>query len=542
MARLLERKRFTFQNGEYTLELIDTCYQGRSDERAQDDFNTWKHYPRGLCTVLVRNPLGITTHRKTLFGLAKFTYDDHPKYLKELGCQTIYQKYYMTKENGECCHISAFKYGNMEYWIVGSKNVHILLQRKNPLQDMTQYTDQQYTFAIAMAKQIFSNSKIMFEQLFTYLSENDYTFCIESCRRDSLHIISYEDPRIFLYAITSSKSQGITVMTPIETGVIAEQFGLDAVQCSVVNVNNVSRITEVENEILLRNNSEGAVVYISALDVASQREVIVWSYKYKSNGYVFWRAVREIMKCHYEFTVGLSKIARLRQTHPEIVNIDMYIRRGKQLYTYWYQDLKMDETYCGTKYPQLINQFNNDDNTLPVHDVPLSTQKKMAIILKGVPCSGKTTIGKIIESRLNGQYIDQDMFGGDRNRFVRHLKQLVDHEQSVIVIGKSHFTKKQRADTVKCLTSDYQVYFIELQYTGTHQQFASMIKDRLTIRGNNHSTLKPDCPDIDVLIRGFITSMSSLDDDELHKYHCIRIDMMLPVETIVQQILTNIVN
>ena len=61
-----------------------------------------------------------------LTGHPKFGYDGD--YTVGVPMDTIVRRVYTQKENGQCGHVSAFRYEDEPYLVIGSKNVHLVVR------------------------------------------------------------------------------------------------------------------------------------------------------------------------------------------------------------------------------------------------------------------------------------------------------------------------------------------------------------------------------------------------------------------------------
>lgn len=79
---------------------------------------------------------------------------------------------------------------------------------------------------------------------------------------------------------------------------------------------------------------------------------------------------------------------------------------------------------------------------------------KLVVMFLGPPGSGKTTIGTGVVAGLphgSSIYIDQDQYGGRRERFQNALRAVVDNsDYSIILVGKCHMSPSQRDITTAC--------------------------------------------------------------------------------------------
>ena len=94
----------------------------------------------------------------------------------------------------------------------------------------------------------------------------------------------------------------------------------------------------------------------------------------------------------------------------------------------------------------------------------MSQQSNMAIILSGLPGSGKTTLARLLLNHIpNSIHIEIDMFYNDgksnNKAFLEHIKNSIKY--SSIIICKNYYKKKSITETIALLTN-YRYYIFNL--------------------------------------------------------------------------------
>ena len=138
--------------GKYTVEIFD--YKP-SPHRPDDalyvqngklNMDMFKNLPRGLTVFKINGKSFL------LQGVRKFGYIDDPYKWTNDSIKTMY---FLTKENGEACHVSAFSYDGELFVAIGSKNVHGLVRWNHFMEDLENYTEMRYGFFKEMATSLF---------------------------------------------------------------------------------------------------------------------------------------------------------------------------------------------------------------------------------------------------------------------------------------------------------------------------------------------------------------------------------------------------
>ncbi len=300
--RTLRDTRRTVEIGGVSFTLHDISIQNRmkEDEIYEKNKTVWELLPRGLCFIYVGEELVWTIRGHPKFGnFGEFKHIDFP----------IVQYVFTTKENGECGHFSSFVLGGVEYWVVGSKNVHMVLRKENASEDIERYrTEVRYTYAIQMAELLL---KYDLEKASKFCQQERVTLSYEGCFQNKQHFVEYKEDCAFFFSITEEyDGHKLTKYNPIRTKEIFDELGLPSVT-SVSVANALDEKKELEERVEQEQNSEGAVV--CCLDEFGNT---VYVYKHKNFDYVFKRALREKMKNKASRDEILERFGRLHIKHP----------------------------------------------------------------------------------------------------------------------------------------------------------------------------------------------------------------------------------
>ncbi|KAK7195346.1 hypothetical protein NESM_000461100 [Novymonas esmeraldas] len=353
--------------------------------------DVWERLPRGNARVYVRTDSaggGAGTagagDRFALVGAAnglrKFGYDDST-YGYPDAVDTVIA---VEKENGECGHLSAFTLppsaeetsGDMpshgaaapsrdssRFWVVGSKNVHIVVDYAVSEEGLRYYGSlgRRYTYAIKIARlwralltdggddASPTRGRLTAAQTRSFhdaLCSNQWTCCFESIFSDSEHLVDYNGVNeLRFYAVTQNRrafdvagadhtvgAGGAAAETATTTGHGAPQHSLIDGLCIPVadavafyagvgltfsHHSPPVPFKSVEYEQLIdsiarRTNSEGCVMY-----GANAAGTVVRLWKEKSYPYVMERATREAITNHKIAGTDLRKRLQTKLAHQQ---------------------------------------------------------------------------------------------------------------------------------------------------------------------------------------------------------------------------------
>ena len=108
---------------------------------------------------------------------------------------------------------------------------------------------------------------------------------------------------------------------------------------------------------------------------------------------------------------------------------------------------------------------------------------KLAIIFVGAPCSGKTTIGKLLEKKIcDSVYIDQDMCDGCSELY---HKTIFENNGKTLILGKCHQTISILNKVLNILNElSYKYYIFDL-FPENMNDLLTKLMERLKIRQDN---------------------------------------------------------
>lgn len=475
------------------LTLTDFSIRGIDDKIYENNYNLIKELPRGLCIVQNNDKIIYI-----LYGLRKFGYNDH--LYSEINKSLIVKEIWTTKENGECCHFGAFSENNENYFIIGSKNVHLVVRKNNILDDLKLYNEQRYLFAKEITELFVTTiSNNIREKLFQYLLSSGQTFCAESISSKHQHMVKYEKFGLIFYGITSSLQNNqdiLTSMNPLEAKKIFKKIGLATVdRIDEVIVDDKIKRLKIMSYFETIENSEGAVVY----GINSNNEVI-YMYKHKNLWYIKMRAVREILKKRKN---NICLEHRLRNLHIEIDNLDNFIIKMKAFNSWLHNNLSDEDWHTlQDSFLKLLDKFSLVPETTYleiINSSKIDIHEQLQIILMGIPGSGKSTIGRTLTTLFNGIFINQDDFEGKAQKFHNKISDSSkSSNKETLIIDKSMHNMSVRKNALEALNKKGRVIIIQFQHPEDDDGIENQIKlciERIIKRGDKHKSLK--CSKVD---------------------------------------------
>lgn len=142
--------------------------------------------------------------------------------------------------------------------------------------------------------------------------------------------------------------------------------------------------------------------------------------------------------------------------------------------------------------------------------------RKVAILFMGLPGSGKTTLGRFLESHVKGgRYIDQQdvRFGVYAERVKDALQQ--SNTDIVLLLGKCHMTRSQRNKTMSLL-QDIPVIVVHLKCA-----MKTCIKRCMTREKGTSSLDYLSRAQVEHVVRIFGNAYQKVDAYERRKYLCV---------------------
>jgi hypothetical protein len=454
----------TVRIGDVDLVLADRSVRGMDDPVYESDRSVWEAVPRGDTTLSIG---GTVVHH--VVGLRKFGYAGAP-YGRASDVSKVVT---IAKENGECAHISAFTAGGIQYWVAGSKHVHIVWRVGHYHDDIVGYTAPRYTYALKVARlwhTMITGADVDAVWFFTLLDGMRATACAEAILADSEHIVEYADGEkdtLKFYAIAEPRDSRLSLCCPPSVSyTIFTRCGLPtAVRSAEFTLGSAEYVAELDRVARL-GNSEGVVVY--GLDSYGH---VVCMWKEKSYPYVMERVVREATIHGRTLPEIRDRVAR------RLAEQDASVRA---YFTEWES----------VRFPWLLEfaGWLRATGVLPVRDAwavqsrwltlqrtfrALSPEEramalsaslapgggggggaggKTVVVFVGLPCSGKSTLARGLLKLLTDQghvarWLNQDEAECNRHRFLNAVKAVAeDPSVTHILLDKANLGPSNRKD------------------------------------------------------------------------------------------------
>ena len=172
-----------------------------------------------------------------------------------------------SKENGEAAHFSQFRWNGVQYYVFGSKNVHLIVKQASDLQ---KYTDKRYMTATmianAMINQIVTKKDDKIQKFLDHLEKNDLSCCFEFLNVEYQHVefFDFKDSKYRFITFTSNKDLKQLVDSNFEKNLtVAQEAGFETVKITTYQVEQQNKLfDEIREDI----GNEGSVLYYFTAD------------------------------------------------------------------------------------------------------------------------------------------------------------------------------------------------------------------------------------------------------------------------------------
>ena len=216
----------------------------------------------------------------------------------------------MEKVNGEAAHVSVRLLGTTFLIFCGSKNVHLLVTRR---QHLLKYKEQRYSYACVIGEAFFDLLEGMSEskrvQLLSFLAHTGFTAIFELLQPNNQHIVNLSHlPAPILKFITwvpcdVGGKNCICSLPPNIAIDLASYLCIPTAKYSLIEIAELPRELAA---VRASKQSEGAVLYF-----LNRNQEVIGLIKFKSIWYILLRAVREILKFQ------INQVNKKRAKHGE---------------------------------------------------------------------------------------------------------------------------------------------------------------------------------------------------------------------------------
>lgn len=436
----------------------DRSIGGIDDAVYESDRAVWEAVPRGDCLISVGD--AVAAH---VVGLRKFGYVGSP-YGRRSEVQSVI---HVDKENGECAHIAAFSHDGVDYWVAGSKHVHLTWRVGHFDSDITAYTAQRYTTALKVAavwNRMLGSAGVDGAWFFMMLSGTCMTACAEAILADSEHIVEYaegEKDTLKFFALAEPKSSVPSLCSTTELArTLFERCGLPTARFSTKLALGSPEYAAALDAIARRTNSEGVVAY--GLDSLG---LVVCMWKEKSYPYVMERVVREAV-------IGDRTLAQIKhrvrsRLDEQAADVRAYFAeweatRFPWLLTFaaWLRLTRVipvrDKWAVQSRWLTLQREFRAASAAIVAEaDAVVAAAEASAvkvIVLVGLPGSGKSTLARGLVKLLSDagatpRWLNQDEADSNRQRYIGAIKGVMaDPTVTHIILDKSNLDAGNRKD------------------------------------------------------------------------------------------------
>jgi hypothetical protein len=488
----------TIGGAEFTFQ--DRSVGGLDDAVYESDRAVWEAVPRGDCLISIGD-----TEVAHPVGVRKFGYPGAP-YGRRAEVKNIVL---VDKENGECAHIAAFTAGGVQYWVAGSKHVHLVWRRGHYAEDIAAYAAQRYTTALKVAAvwdRMLSAGGVDGDWFFTMLDGMRATACAEAILADSEHIVEYADGEkdtLKFFALAESTGSAVALCSsPMLARTLFERCGLPTANFSAVYAEGSAEYAAALDAVARRDNSEGVVAY--GMDALGN---VVCMWKEKSYPYVMERVVREAV-------IGdrtLSQIKRRVRTRldEQPADVRAYFvaweaTRFPWLLTFaaWLR-VKLvipvrDKWSVQSRWLTLQRQFR----AAPASEIAeaeaivaaAEAAELIVIVLVGLPGSGKSTLGRALLKILSDaghvtRWLNQDEADSNRQRYINAIKSVMaDPSVRYLILDKSNLDAGNRKDYTD-LGLDPSLTIV-LEHLDGLEATKTVCAQRFLARGAAHRSLR----------------------------------------------------
>lgn len=201
--------------------------------------------------------------------------------------------YNTTKENGDSAHLSFFNHQGHTYYLVGSKNVHMLIRNE---QDVEKYTDGRFRIASLIGKHFVHTLEHVFSpekknEFINYMLKENFTATFEFLQVEHQHIELFDFPASKFRFIAFTFNDRLRELSyDLEKG--SKAASAAGWETTIVVKHSFEEQDSLFNDIRFNTyGKEGSVLYY-----VNGEDRVIGMMKKKTIWYILVRAIREKLK------------------------------------------------------------------------------------------------------------------------------------------------------------------------------------------------------------------------------------------------------
>ncbi len=480
--------------------------------------------PRGCCFIFINS-----VFQHALYGHPKFGNEGEFRSSSIKENPNDYDTVvFRRKENGECCHWSAFIHDGITYEVIGSKNVHLVVRSAHFAEDLLLYTEIRYTFAVKIAKLLHDNPSVSknLPTILEYLTSTRFTFCGEHCSTEIEHLVKYAESKIMFFGITGQRinhNDPYTKVSPIHVDQCFKNLNLPVItETYIINRHDNTEIDKYRRYFELQENSEGAVIYYVKDGQA------IYAYKHKNYNYIFRRALREKMKTKALSNQIIKRLDSLHIKHPDYENMCKF---AIQFNAYYRTRSIEEQRGFFEKFVTWEERFKalSDIEKERITSTYMQEEQKTnilhVIMFVGIPGSGKSFLSRVLNKLLStntkntklSAHLEQDMFSSNKEYEKAIFKKTNDTNLKYLILSKSNHCIQVREATYRTLEkSNRNVQMTYILLNNNIEEEKDICIHRIQARGFAHkSILNKSHSEIEnIVYNTFIRGFQELTNEE----------------------------
>jgi hypothetical protein len=517
------------QLDKYTIVMTDYSVRKPDDRHYKSDPELMARMTRGrgISEFTWQNGQDTSKASVNLYGMHKFGNEGDYKSFVSYDVKDTHE-IVTSKENGECFHVTCAEIDGVVFWYLGSKNVHGVLRNDHFLLDLENplYLEQRYAYFSLMAKLFYAKLITINREPLIALLKEGITLVGESCLMDSPHLVRYTSDQIKFFSMTRD-DETWSACDPKYVRDKCMELGLDVV--TDLFVTSADDRDQCRNNFQYMTNSEGAVVY-----VMDSNGAVVDVYKFKNRLYVIARALRQ---CLINKFTNKQIIARMRNLYIALATDELAscIEYSTQFNAWMCATYALDSivwSQIAVRWIALNAEFSllSSADKADILRAHTDANFQYQLMSKGCPGTGKSSAFRAVAKLLDGPFVNQDDFNGNRNVFHKEVAVQTASNNPFVIIDKCMHNNSVRTDCIRNIRSP-SVVLCEFYHpldegTGDIENMVLLSLERITQRKLGHKSLYPSNNLENILRSTFQKQWEDLTVEEMSTFHAIiRIDM-----------------